>query len=323
MKSAECVTPKHPDKLCDQISDAILDFCLWQDTKSRVAIEVQGGHGKISIMGEVTFAGILSDADIYKIVHRLTGYAKSKVKINIVKQSPEIAKGVDIGGAGDQGIMSGYACTDNDELMPQEYYLARSLCKFIYAKYPYDGKTEIILDDNNNILILVASFQKVASNKLLEKVNEWLSINNYASCEILCNPAGDWTLGGFDADTGVTGRKLMVDNYGPQIAIGGGAFSGKDATKVDRSAAYMARSMAVYYLKKFKAREVIVKIVYAIGRAEPLMVDVTVDGEKLKMYHGGWDLKPLSIIKYLKLREPIFEETAKWGHFGNGFLWDN
>jgi S-adenosylmethionine synthetase len=135
MKTAEWVTPKHPDKLCDQISDAILDFCLSQDKNARVAVETLGGHGKIVVMGEVTFNGLLENRDIVKIIKRLTGYTKGQVSINIVKQSPEIANGVDTGGAGDQGIMHGYACNKNPEMIPQEMYLARSLGRFLYKDF--------------------------------------------------------------------------------------------------------------------------------------------------------------------------------------------
>lgn len=326
MKTAECVSPKHPDKLCDQISDAILDFCLMQDKNSRVAVEVLGGHGKISIMGEVTFNGILEDKDIYKIIERLTGYSKSKVSINIVKQSKEIAQGVDTGGAGDQGIMIGYACNKNEEMIPQEYYLARSLCKFLYNLFPYDGKTQITLDDFGNILTIVASFQNTNREVLKIAVIDWLQAVRIPVCNIYCNPAGDWSQGGFDADTGLTGRKLMVDNYGPQVSIGGGCFSGKDATKVDRSGAYMARKIAVDLLKKYEARVVKVKLAYAIGVADPVMATAEIVNEvndvKEVDISKEYDLTPKGIIKFLKLKEPQFEETAKWGHFGNGFTWD-
>lgn len=329
MKTAECVSPKHPDKLCDQISDAILDFCLRQDRNSRVAVEVLGGHGKISIMGEVTFNGILENNDIYKIVERLTGYSKSKVSINIVKQSKEIAQGVDIGGAGDQGIMIGYACNDNEEMLPHEYYLARQLNKFIYKKYKYDGKTQITLDDNNFIKTIVVSFQNTTSENLRELVNEWLDDTGHLyaeNCIVHCNPAGNWSQGGFDADTGLTGRKLMVDNYGPQVPIGGGCFSGKDATKVDRSGAYMAHKIARDLLKKYQAKEVLVKLAYSIGVAEPVMATARIKNEVSDIREVDiskeYNLTPKGIIKALKLKEPQFEETARWGHFGNGFTWD-
>lgn len=323
-KTAECVSPKHPDKMCDQISDAILDMCLSTDHNSRVAIEVMGGHGKVYVTGEVTSELGFRGVDVEQAIKRITGKDDLKVEINVVEQSPEIANGVDTGGAGDQGIMVGYACNDNNSFIPNESYLARELCKFIYSKHAFDGKTQITIGDDGFIEVIVASFQGISKDNLRVLVDEWIvsAKNIELSKDVLVyvNPAGDWDKGGFDADTGLTGRKLMVDNYGPQIAIGGGAFSGKDATKVDRSGAYMARKMAVDLLKN-GGKEAIVKLAYAIGVAEPVMVDARVDGEMVKPF--GYDLTPKGIIDFLDLRKPQFEETARWGHFGNGFKWDN
>jgi len=318
MKTAECVTPSHPDKLCDRISDAILDACLEQDPDSRVAIETMGGHGIITITGELTTKAYINAREI---AQRIAG-EQYGVQTNIVTQSPEIANGVDTGGAGDQGIMVGYACNDNEAMIPQELYLARSLAKYLYEKYPYDGKTQITLDDEGKIHTIVASFQNVNHLDLLSATNYWLAIQGIEyGLKIYCNPAGDWNIGGFEADTGLTGRKLMVDNYGPQVAIGGGCFSGKDATKVDRSGAYKARQMAVTLLKASPgAKEVLVKLAYAIGVAEPVMITATVDGEEIDIINAG--ATPKGIIETLDLRKPQFEKTAQWGHFGNGFTWD-
>lgn len=317
-KTAEAVSPSHPDKIADRISDAILDACLEQDPDSRVAIETMGGHGIITVTGELTTKAYVNIRDIVKSI---VG-DKYGVQVNIVQQSPEIANGVDDGGAGDQGIMIGYACNDNDALIPQELYLARSLCRFIYEKYPEDGKTQITINDNKEIVSVVASFCNVQNNELRDCVKEWLTNAKLGQDEpsIYCNPAGDWNIGGFEADTGLTGRKLMVDNYGPQIPIGGGAFSGKDATKVDRSAAYMARKIAVDLLKNNKAKEVVVKLAYAIGRSVPVMATAVVDGEEIKVEY--YDLTPRGIITFLDLKTPQFAKTAEWGHFGNNFIWD-
>ena len=339
MKTAECVSPNHPDKICDRISDAILDECLSQDPYSRVAIETQGGHGKISIMGELTTNAEIDIKEIaLKVVNEsfIADQAPTEkeydVAINVVKQSREIANGVDIGGAGDQGIMVGYACNDNEEMVPQEYYLARSLCQFIFERHPYDGKTQVTLNDKGSIETIVASFQNVPKSVLHDEVTTWMAKNidgeDLIDFNIYANPAGDWNQGGFDADTGLTGRKLMVDNYGPQIAIGGGAFSGKDATKVDRSGAYMARRIAVDILKSNNAKRVMVKIAYAIGRAEPVMIDIVAIKEDGEILDSGWDLSkydltPNGIIETLHLREPQFESTAEWGHFGHSRNWDN
>ena len=323
MKSAESVTPKHPDKLCDRISDAILDACLEQDPMSRVAMETMGGHGIITITGELTTKAYIN---IREIAQKIAG-EQYGVQVNIVSQSPEIARGVDNEGAGDQGIMKGYACSDNEAMIPQELYLSRSLCKHLFQVFPYDGKTEIVLDDNGVIIAIVASFQNSPSDLLRENIDHWLSFNKFpiqVDAKIICNAAGEWKQGGFEADTGVTGRKLIVDNYGPEVAIGGGAFSGKDATKVDRSGAYMARKMAVEFLKQSNAKEVFVKLAYAIGIAEPVMVSIVVDGVTIRdgVAEANWDLTPKGIINLLKLREPQFEKTAQWGHFGEGFTWD-
>lgn len=319
-RTAESVSPKHPDKLCDQISDATLDAYFEQDPNARVAVEVCGGHKQIFITGEVTSSAKITDEEIKKIASRITG-ENYQIYINLVKQSPEIAQGVDTGGAGDQGIMIGYACNETPEMLPREVILARRLNQFIYEKYPYDGKTQITLNPNGKIDSLVASFQNVSQSDLRARVEEFLDLNHITdSPKMHLNPAGDWNQGGFAADAGLTGRKLIVDNYGPRIPIGGGAFSGKDPSKVDRSAAYMARRIAVDYLKKREAKEVYVRLAYAIGVAEPLEQTVIIDGkpEEIK----GYDLTPNGIIKYLDLKRPIYEATARYGHFGEGFDWD-
>ena len=329
LKTAECVSPSHPDKMCDQISDAILDFCLKKDPNARVAIETMGGHGKVMIMGELTMKGNIDKEDINNIVERIAGEQK-EIETNIVMQSPEIANGVDTGGAGDQGIMVGYACNDNEEFIPQEMYLSRSLCKFIYDKYPYDGKTQVTLGDDGYMSVVVASFQNVKAQELRDLIEVWIDIvkQPHAGCVIHCNPAGDWNQGGFEADTGLTGRKLMVDNYGPQVPIGGGCFSGKDATKVDRSGAYIARRIAVDMLREIpEAKKVGIKLAYAIGVAKPVMQTALIeyiDGKVIGMVipEGKYDLTPKGIIEFLKLKEPKFEESARWGHFGNKFNWD-
>ena len=320
MKTAECVTPSHPDKLCDRISDAILDACLEQDPLSRCAIEVMGGHGIITITGELTTKAYINAREI---AQRIAG-SQYGVQTNIVSQSPEIAEGVDSGGAGDQGIMIGYACNENDEMIPNELYLARSLCKFIYLEYPYDGKTQITLRDDGTIHTIVASFQNVSQEELHHLVRKWLGEDDGIE-NIFCNPAGDWNIGGFEADTGLTGRKLSVDNYGTRIAIGGGAFSGKDATKVDRSGAYMARYIAVDLLKKHDAKIVKTSLAYAIGIAQPVMITATIikqnyDSEELDITNL-YDCTPKGIIKLLDLRTPQFEKLARWGHFGHDTIW--
>ena len=314
IRTAECITPKHPDKICDRISDAILDACLEQDPNTRAAIETMGGHGIITVTGELTTNAYV---DIPSVVKRVYG-GEIGVQTNIVKQSNFIAQGVDTGGAGDQGIMVGYACNENEEMIPQELYLARDLCKKIYEVYPFDGKTQITLDDGV-IKSIVCSFQNAPKEALEQLIAEWLE-HKTDGVEIHCNPAGDWDMGGFDADAGVTGRKLVVDNYGPRVPIGGGAFSGKDSSKVDRSAAYMARKIAVDFLKQSKAKEVYVYLAYAIGYDKPVQATAIVDGIEM-VVDSIYDLSPNGIIKTLELQKPKFEKTAEWGHMGTGQSW--
>ena len=310
IKTAEFVTPGHPDKRCDFIADSILDAYLADDPNSRVATEVMGGHNLITINGEVTSK---AKPDITALVKNIVG-PEYKVIENIVLQSPQIARGVDTGGAGDQGIMKGYATSETESLMPLEHELARDLCQKIYAVHPYDGKTQVTVEDST-VTVVVASFQNTKNAELLALVRSIINAKEY-----LINPAGEWTQGGFDADTGVSGRKLIVDNYGPEVKIGGGSFSGKDYTKVDRSAAYMARKIAVDLLKERKAKTVETKIAYAIGKAEPVMAVVVVDGAEEAI--SGYDLTPRGIKAALKLDTVRYADTCQWGHFGRGFNWD-
>ncbi len=316
IKTCEFVSPKHPDKICDFIADSILDAYLESNRESRVAIEVMGGHKLITINGEVTSK---TKVDIEKIVQDIVAKENRdyKVIINISLQSPQIAAGVDTGGAGDQGIMKGYATSETSEYLPLEYVLARNLCQKIYEKYPYDGKTQVTIEDGK-VLTVVASFQNTKNEELLKLVKSIIQSEEY-----LINPAGEWTIGGFDGDTGLSGRKLVIDNYGPEIPIGGGSFSGKDYTKVDRSGAYMARRIAVELLEKRKAEknisEVYTKLAYAIGKKDPVMAVAIVDGVEEKI--ENYDLSPAGIRKYLKLDQVKFAETSLWGHFGRNFPW--
>lgn len=300
----------HPDKICDFLADSLLDAYLEKDKDSRCAIEIMGGHDLIVINGEVS-----SKAEIVpeEVVRKIVG-TKFKIISNLAKQSPEIARGVDLGGAGDQGIMRGYATEETKNLMPLEYELARNLCQKIFEKYPFDGKTQVTLE-NKKVKTVVASFQNAPTKDLLPLVESILPAEEY-----LINPAGDWQIGSFDSDTGLSGRKLVIDNYGPEIPIGGGSFSGKDYTKVDRSGAYMARKIAVDYLKKYQAKKVFTKLAYAIGKPEPVMAVALVDGKEIEI--KDYDLSPAGIRKFLKLDNFKFAESAKWGHFGQGFEWD-
>ena len=319
IRTAECVSPMHPDKMCDRISDTLLDIHLTHDPNSRVAIETAGGNGLVYVTGEVTSQYKITDDEIIQVVKDITTDDSIEVITNLNTQSPEIAQGVDTGGAGDQGIMIGYACRDNEEFLPQEYYLSRELNKSVFDKYPYDGKTQVTM--NGNSLRVVCSFQNAPADELEKLVMEYFEDFPQYHIEALhCNPAGDWNIGGFTADAGLTGRKLAVDNYGPRVPLGGGAFSGKDCTKVDRSAAYMGRRIAVDILEQRpEVNEVIVQLAYAIGYDQPLQATAIVDGEH--EFIKGYDLSPKGIIDFLELRKPIFGESAAFGHMGAGFSW--
>jgi S-adenosylmethionine synthetase len=307
METFEFVTEKHPDKICDICSDTIVSAFISQDKDSRCAVECMGGHGKFIVTGEVTSKG---GVDIKKLLRPLV--PGLKIEVNIVKQSPEIARGVDNGGAGDQGICVGYATRETKSFMPLGYELARDLCKRIYEKYPHDGKTQITLD-GDKVLLAVASFQNTAKSALSKLVREIIKADDYQ-----INPAGDWNIGGFDADTGLTGRKIAIDNYGTRVPIGGGSFSGKDMTKVDRSGAYAARVLAIQALRNnLELPEALVKVGFVIGFPKSVMVtinDNSIDADYFNVSEMVGAVK--KAIKGLSLAE-----TAKWGHFGNGFPW--
>ncbi len=322
MYTSEFVSPMHPDKICDHISALILDECLAQDPDSRVAVETLGGHKKIVVMGEITSK---ANINFKELILKEINDSSFEIITNIVQQSSSIAKGVDIGGAGDQGIMIGYACNETKNLMPLEYELARSLCKFIFNEYPFDGKTQITINEDKKISDIVASFQNVSKDILNSKILSWLLEQNIDSKNInlWINESGDWHQGGFDADTGLTGRKIVIDSYGPRVSVGGGAFCGKDSTKVDLSGALMARKIAVKTLKSTNSKEVLVEVVYVISKPEPLDVKIVIDGLETKASKDIVDrFKPQNIIKELELKKPQFKELSIWGHFGNNNLWD-
>ncbi len=317
IKTCEFVSPKHPDKICDFIADSILDEYLKLDPFSRVAIEVMGGHGFITVSGEVTSHG---KVDMKSIVQKIVG-PNFQINIHVVPQSPLIAQGVDEGGAGDQGIMVGFACNETPSFMPLEYELARNLCQEIYQVYPFDGKVQVTIEGEagrgqGRVKTVVVSFQNTKTPELLALVKSKILADEY-----LINPAGEWALGGFDADSGLSGRKIVIDAYGSNVSVGGGSFSGKDYTKVDRSGAYMARKIAVDMLKQNNAKEVLVKLAYAIGKSQPVMKTILIDG-KQSSFPESYDLSPKGIRETLALAEAIYNQTAIWGHFGRGYRWD-
>jgi len=310
-QTAEAVTKYHPDKICDQISDAILDACLEQDPMSRVAVETIGGHNTIVIIGEVTTEAHIDFALVARQLYsELTG-KDIGVLCNIVKQSPNISQGVDTGGAGDQGIMIGYACNDNELYLPEELVLARKLIK----PFDFDGKSQVTMEHG-----LVTSVVLSVQNQDARKLDKWVKsvFRGYQGDKfpIYCNNTGIFIIGGFDGDSGVTGRKIVVDAYGPRVPVGGGAFSGKDPTKVDRSAAYMARFIALNLLKEKGCNDVLVKLSYVIGKSEPLMAKAYINGVEEDIDQTRFDCRPAAIIDRFELRRPMYLQTAANGHFG-------
>jgi len=350
--SVESVTSGHPDKICDRISDEILDACLAQDPASRVAVESFGGHGLLVLGGEVTTRADVDFEGIARRAYRGIGYADDlKIIVNVSAQSPDIAQGVDTGGAGDQGIMYGYATDETPEFLPRGVVLAHALARGLERlrrgqdggpPVPWlgpDGKTQVTMRNRRAASVLVSAQHdpSVTAEEVRETLVERViapivSANGGAAADdltdigVLVNPTGVFTLGGFAADTGLTGRKIMVDTYGGLIPHGGGAFSGKDATKVDRSAAYMCRFVAKRLVARGAAHACLVSVAYAIGRAEPLMVcaaderGTAIPPELL----APFDFRPRAIIERLGLRRPIFAQTSAYGHFGKtGLPWED
>lgn len=337
--TVESVTSGHPDKVCDQISDAILDACLAQDPTSRVAVESFGGHGFVVVGGEVTTNAKVDYEAVAKKVYKDVGYNQElKFLINIVQQSPDIAQGVDTGGAGDQGIMYGFATDETPEFLPSSIVKVHALAKGLQdlrekgeiSWIRPDGKTQITVFNGviKTVLVSTQHDDKVSHEEIKRTLTEKLIkpiIGDVSNIEILVNPTGRFVQGGFEADTGLTGRKIMVDTYCGLISHGGGCFSGKDPTKVDRSAAYMARFVAKNLVANGYAKQCLVSLAYAIGRAEPLMVEAMNEkGESLaEIAKSKFDFKPQAIIKKLDLRRPIYQQTAAYGHFGReNFPWE-
>ncbi len=337
--TTESVTSGHPDKVCDQISDAILDAALAGDPMSRVAIEVVGSHGAMLIAGEIKTNADIDFEKIARKVYTEIGYPDNlEIAVRVARQSGDIAQGVDTGGAGDQGIMYGYATDETKEMLPQGVVLAHALARRLEALRRAntlawlrpDGKTQVTIK-NGKVVTALTSTQH-AEDASLDEIRAGLRehlfapvLGDLAGMEILVNPTGRFVQGGFEADAGLTGRKIMVDSYGGLMPHGGGAFSGKDATKVDRSAAYMARFAAKNLVANGYAKKALVSVAYAIGKVEPVMVEAF-DGEGKNLsdiVNKNFDFRPQAIIEKLGLRKPIFQKTAAYGHFGvEGRSWE-
>ncbi|MDO8481626.1 MAG: methionine adenosyltransferase [bacterium] len=337
--TVESVTCGHPDKICDQISDAILDAMLEQDPFSRSGVETFGSHGTLMIGGEVRTKAKIDFEKIARKVYREIGYTdKLEVFVRVAQQSPDIALGVDTGGAGDQGIMYGYATNETKEMMPLGvvlvHALARRLEKLRRDKtLPWlkpDGKTQVTISKGKVITALCSTqhAKTVGQDEIRKELIKHLFtpiLGSTRNIEILVNPTGRFVQGGFMADAGLTGRKIQVDTYGGLMPHGGGCFSGKEAMKVDRSAAYMCRFAAKNLVANGYAKKALVSVAYAIGRAEPVMIEAFDDkGKNLtKVVTKNFDFRPQAMIERLDLRRPIFRETAAYGHFGvSGRSWE-
>lgn len=362
--TSESVAEGHPDKLADAVSDAVLDACLKDDPYSRVAIETLLTRGLAVVAGELTTNTYVEMADVVRDTILDVGYNNTNlgfdghttgVLVAIQKQSPDIAQGVDTGGAGDQGMMFGYACDETPELMPLPIAIAHRLTKKqAEARRKYadlgigpDAKSQVTIAYNSDgtpdhIDTLVLSTQHsehLSSEAVVAIVEEYIfhpvleEFQSYVKKDIIkhINPTGRFVIGGPQGDTGVTGRKIIVDTYGGYARHGGGAFSGKDPTKVDRSAAYAARYLAKLVVAAGLAKKCEIQLAYAIGVAEPVSVRVETFGtgtvseaEISKRLTSQFSLTPKGIVDLLDLRRPIYRETARNGHFGNSaFPWEN
>ncbi len=362
--TSESVTEGHPDKLCDQISDGILDAVLAQDNMARCAIECCAAYNQILIMGEITTAAKVKYKKIARDIMAKIGYTfgnfradNCKITLAIHRQSPDIAMGVDSSvenrsggdlndliGAGDQGMMFGYACNETAELMPLTAHLANRLAKRLTdvrkcGLLPYlrpDGKTQVTVEYEgrvpkrvDTVVVSCQHNENVYQDMLREDIKKYV-IDAVIPGELLdegtkyyINPTGRFEIGGPEGDSGLTGRKIIVDTYGGRCAHGGGAFSGKDPTKVDRSSAYMARYVCKNLVAAGLADEVEMQVAYAIGVSTPVSVFIDTkgtgrlpDGEIADIVLREFDLRPYSIIETLGLRRPIYLQTAAYGHFG-------
>lgn len=368
--TSESVTEGHPDKLCDRISDAVVDAILAQDANARCAIECCAAYDRLLIMGEVTANATVD----YEAIARKTikeigynfgtfSYDKCDITVAVHRQSPDIAMGVDSSlenkaggeqedllGAGDQGMMFGYACRETDELMPLPIALSHKLALRLTevrksGLLPYlrpDGKTQVTIEYDgktpkrvDTVVVSAQHDENVMQSKIKEDILKYvISVIPEQlldeNTKYFINPTGRFEIGGPEGDSGLTGRKIIVDTYGGRCAHGGGAFSGKDPTKVDRSAAYMARYICKNIVASGLADEIELQLAYAIGVSKPVSVFVNTfgtgklsDNEIADIIVKEFDLRPYSIIKCLKLRAPIYSQTASYGHFGkSGLPWE-
>ncbi len=350
--TAESVTDGHPDKLCDLTADRILDACLEKDADARVACEVLGTAGKVFVAGEITVKEMPDiPAIVSQVMKECSDMEEYEIEIALHEQSKEIRQAIDKEqglGAGDQGVMVGYATNETEEMLPLPCVLAhRITSELTQARLENrirglgpDGKAQVSVEyadgETRRIAAVIVSCQHAKDKDIGELRKEIQSVvlpvalSVYPmdeATELLINPSGQFTKGGFMADTGLTGRKLMVDAYGPLVPHGGGAWSGKDATKVDRSGAYMARYVAKQVVAAGLADQCVVTLAYAIGNAEPVSIEVNTldtgeyaDDLLTQAVRNLFDFRPEQIIRHLQLKEPLFALTTNYGHFGKEYL---
>ena len=347
--TSEAVSIGHPDHVCDMISDSVLDACLAQDPNSRVACETMAKDDFVILSGEITTKAVVNVEQIAKDTIKNIGYTYTPRVLNLLsRQSPDIAQGVDVGGAGDQGIMFGYANTETDEYMPLAITMAHELVMSATALRKFkdfkwagpDMKSQVTLeyDENKNarvhtMLMSVQhleeynekEFKLFIKEQIMDKIAKKHNLNT--DFKVLINPTGKFVIGGPEGDAGLTGRKIIVDTYGGYAPHGGGAFSGKDPTKVDRSAAYMARYLAKNIVASGVAKECLIQLSYAIGVKQPISIFVdckgtnVVDEQKIiDTIYKNFDLSPFGIITKLDLKKPIYSQTCNGGHFGRRFI---
>ena len=347
--TSEAVSIGHPDHVCDMISDSVLDACLAQDPDSRVACETMAKDDFVILSGEITTKAVVNVEQIAKDTIKNIGYTYTPRVLNLLsRQSPDIAQGVDVGGAGDQGIMFGYANTETDEYMPLAITMAHELVMsatalrkskdFKWAGPDMKSQVTLEYDENKNarvhtMLMSVQhleeynekEFKQFIKEQIMDKIAKKHNLNT--DFKVLINPTGKFVIGGPEGDAGLTGRKIIVDTYGGYAPHGGGAFSGKDPTKVDRSAAYMARYLAKNIVASGVAKECLIQLSYAIGVKQPISIFVdckgtnVVDEQKIiDTIYKNFDLSPLGIITKLDLKKPIYSQTCNGGHFGRRFI---
>lgn len=324
MRTAEFVSPKHADKMCDIISDTILDNLIIQDPFTKCSIETIGYNDNVYVNGKIISNASITDQEIKDIVNDISGISNTTINLKF-EETINLYN---------QGISIGYASSETSTMMPFEYEIARELNKFIYQYYPSDGIVQVTI--NGSHIKIVCSFQNSTTNHLSELIDDFinnrineLSSINFQMVDKILNPNGETTMGGFKTNVGVSGKKSVMDSYGPRIPFGGKSFSGKDYYNTDRTGAYMARKIAVDTVKEYNLRYAMVELSYGSDSVTPIQAALKGNEHGINTETGlfikavtGYDLSPTTIINSLNLKNQNYSEISKWGHFGNGYTWD-